>query len=240
MSQRQIIKHIVDLLMTIFLLAQMAYLLVGQEIHERMGAGMLVLFIAHHVLNWKWILNLKRGPYRAYRLLQTLLVFLVFLSMLGSMVSGIMMSRYVFDFLPIQGGMSFARILHMLCAYWGFIFLSAHLGLHWGMVMGMVRKASGVRATSRVRTAVLRITACGIAAYGVFAFVKHRIADYLFLRSMFVFFDFEQPLPQFFAEYIAMMGLWIFLAYYTGTLLQKRAAHSSNPAPVHREEERNR
>ena len=237
MGRRRFVKYTVDLLMTAALLVQMAYLLVGQEIHEWVGAGMLALLIAHHVLNRKWILNTVQGPYRAYRVFQTLLIILVFLSMLGSMASGIMMSRYVFGFLPIRGGMSFARLLHMLCAYWGFLFLSAHLGLHWAMVMGAIRKAAGVRAGSRVRAIALRAAACGIAAYGASAFVKHRIADYLFLRRTFVFFDFGQPLPQFFAEYLAMMGLWIFLAYNTGRLLQKRAAHSSKPHPAKQQKE---
>lgn len=56
------------------------------------------------------------------------------------MVSGILMSREIFSFLPIDGGMGFARILHMVTAYWGFLLMSVHLGLHWGMIMGMVRK----------------------------------------------------------------------------------------------------
>lgn len=61
-----------------------------------------------------------------------------------------------------------------------------------------------------------------MAAYGGYAFFKHRIADYLFLRSMFVFFDFEQPILQFFAEYTAMMGLWICVSYYVGKMLARR------------------
>lgn len=48
--------------------------------------------------------------------------------MLSSMVSGIVMSRYVFDFLPIQGGWGWARTLHMLAAYWGFLYGS---GIIW-------------------------------------------------------------------------------------------------------------
>ncbi|WP_300980727.1 DUF4405 domain-containing protein [Flavonifractor sp. An306] len=211
-----------DLLMTVLLLLLMAFMLTEQEIHEWLGAGSLVLFIAHHVLNRKWLGNLGNGTYTPFRIFQTILTALVFLSMLGSMVSGIMMSRYVFAFLSIRGGMAFARMLHMLCAYWGFIFLSAHLGLHWGMMMGLLRKAAGLKVANPTRTVILRVLACGIAVYGGCAFWKHHIADYLFLRSMFVFFDYEQPPMQFLTEYLAMMGLWMFFAYYTGKLLQKR------------------
>lgn len=191
--------------MTVLLFLLMAFMLTEQEIHEWLGAGSLVLFIAHHVLNRKWLGNLGNGTYTPFRIFQTILTALVFLSMLGSMVSGIMMSRYVFAFLSIRGGMAFARMLHMLCAYWGFIFLSAHLGLHWGMMMGLLRKAAGLKAANPTRTVILQVLACGIAVYGGYAFWKHHIADYLFLRSMFVFFDYEQPPMQFLTEYLTMM-----------------------------------
>ena len=67
----------------------------------------------------------------------------------------------------------------------------------------------------------MRLLAFGCAVYGGYAFGKHRIADYLFLRTAFVFFDFEQPPTQFFTEYLAMMGLFVFLAYYTTKIIVK-------------------
>lgn len=239
MEPKQAVKVGVDLLMAVLLLFLMSFMLTEQEIHEWLGAGALVLFIAHHALNWKWVKGLGRGKYTPFRIFQTILAALVLLSMLGSMVSGVMMSRYVFDFLPIQGGMAFARMLHMLSAYWGFIFLSAHLGLHWEMMMGLLRKAVGFKKGSPTRTAILRILACGTAPYGSYAFWKHRIADYLFLRSMFVFFDYEQPPMQFMVEYLAMMGLWMFFAYYIGRLLPKRTAPAQKSRPVQGEKEGN-
>lgn len=223
MKPKQIFRAAVDCAMTALLLALMAYMLTGQELHEWLGAGMLALFLAHLILNAQWLRNVGRGKYTPYRVLQTLLVLLVLAALLGSMVSGIMMSRYVFGFLPIHGGMAFARSLHMLSSYWGFLLMSAHLGLHWGTLLAMARRAAGIQTASPPRAAVLRLLACGTAAYGVYAFARHRIADYLFLRSQFVFFDFEQPPLQFFGEYLAMMGLWIFLSYYLGRLLQKAA-----------------
>ena len=143
MGNRAAVRHLVDLLMTVALVLLMAYFLTDQEIHEWLGAGMLVLFVIHHILNFKWLKALDRGKYTPYRVLQTALVLLVLLCMLGSMLSGIWMSRYVFDFLPTQGHMGLARTAHLLCAYWGFLLLSAHLGLHWGIMLGVVRKAAG-------------------------------------------------------------------------------------------------
>ena len=233
MGNRAAVRHLVDLLMTVVLVLLMAYFLTDQEIHEWLGAGMLVLFIAHHILNRKWLQALNRGKYTPFRVLQTALVLLALLCMLGSMLSGIWMSRYVFDFLPTQGHMGLARTAHLLCAYWGFLLLSAHLGLHWGIVLGMARKAAGNRKPSALRTVILRILACGISAYGVYAFLKHHIADYLFLRSHFVFFDYEQPPTLYFLDLLAMMGFWLALSYYLVKVLQRHAGRKTIQKEAH-------
>lgn len=219
MKPKMALKMVIDLVMTILLLCQMAYMLIGEIAHEWMGAAMFLLFVLHHILNIRWYQNLPKGKFTALRSLQTAVNLLVFLSMLGLMVSGIMMSREVFAFLSISSGMGFARILHMLAAYWGFIFMSVHLGLHWGIILGMVRKMSGLNKTSRIRTWILRTAAVVICSFGAWTFIKNNIFDYLFVRSQFVFFDMRQPLALFFCEYIAMMGLWVCIAYYGAKVL---------------------
>ena len=236
MGNKTAVRHLVDLLMTVVLILLMAYFLTEQEIHEWLGAGMLVLFVIHHILNFKWLKALNRGKYTPYRALQTALALLVLLCMLGSMLSGIWMSRYVFDFLPTQGHMGLARTAHLLCAYWGFLLLSAHLGLHWGIMLGAARKAVGNKKPSALRTAILRASAAGISAYGVYVFIRHHIADYLFLRSHFVFFDYEQPPVFYFLDLLAMMGLWIALAYYLGKVLRSRTGRTSNQSQISEEE----
>lgn len=221
MKPKMMLKMGIDLVMTVLLLCQMAYMLVGETAHEYLGTAMFVLFILHHLLNRNWYRSLKKGRYGAVRILQTAVNTLVLLCMLGLMVSGVILSREVFAFLPIQGGMGFARILHMLASYWGFVLMSVHLGLHWGMVMGMARRLCRTKEGSAERTVVLRLLAAAVCVFGICAFVKNNIADYLFQRSQFVFFDMEQPLVLFFAEYLAMMGLWSCLAYYLSRALQR-------------------
>ena len=227
MGHKTAARRLVDLLMTVVLLLLMACFLTEQEIHEWLGAGMLVLFVIHHILNFKWLKALSRGKYTPFRVLQTALVLLVLLCMLGSMLSGIWMSRYVFGFLPTQGHMGLARTAHLLCAYWGFLLLSAHLGLHWGIILGAARKAVGNKKPSALRTAVLRVLTAGISGYGVYAFFKHQIADYLFLRSHFVFFDYEQPPALYALDLLAIMGLYIALSYYLGKAFQRRAVRQT-------------
>lgn len=122
--------------MTVILLIQMAYHLTGERSHRWIGAAMFVLFIAHHILNWSWIRNLCKGQYNALRIFQVCINLLLFLSMIGLMVSGMMMSGHIYE------GQGTARTLHHVSAYWGFVLMSLHIGLHWGIIMGMVKKKS--------------------------------------------------------------------------------------------------
>lgn len=219
MEPKMIAKICVDIGMTIVLLLLMTYELIGQAVHEWMGIGIFILFIIHHVLNARWSRNAFRGKYTPLRVWQTILVFLVLAAMIGSMVSGIILPCHALSFLPISGGRSFARKLHMLASYWGFVLMSLHLGLHWSMMMGMAGKF--VKTSSPVRAWALHILALAIAEYGAFAFVKRGIGSYMLLKNQFVFFDFEEPLLFFLLDYVAAMGLFVCMGHYFAELLKR-------------------
>ena len=93
----------IDLLMTVLLLLLMAYQITGQELHEWFGAGELLLFLLHNILNMKWYGNLFKGKYRLPRIIQTIVNFGVLITMLCLGFSGIVLSRHVFAALSIHG-----------------------------------------------------------------------------------------------------------------------------------------
>ena len=204
--------------MTVMFLFLMSYSLIGESLHEWLGIGMFALFILHHILNHKWSSRLFKGKYTPYRILQTVLVALALVSMLGSMVSGVVLSRNVLSFLLITGGQSWARTLHMLSAYWGFTFISLHLGLHWNMMMGMASRLW--KKKSAVRSWGVRTVGVLIAGYGIYAFLKREIGRYMFLKNQFVFLDFNEPIIFFIFDYIAVMGLCVFIGHYFAETLK--------------------
>lgn len=214
MKPKMKIKMGIDLLMTIFLLCLMAYQITGETLHEWLGAGMLILFLAHNALNLRWYGGLFRGKYRLLRLVQTAVNFSVLISILCLGYSGIVLSRHVFAALPIDGSMATARSMHMAAAYWGFVLMSIHLGMHWGMVMGMFRRLLKGRKLPEAFVWALRLAAGALAVYGLFCFIQKEIPSYMFLRNEFVFFDYEESLWSVFGDYIAMMGFWIFVSFY--------------------------
>ncbi len=132
--------------------------------------------------------------------------------MAGSMVSGVILSRYALAFLPINASISFARKLHMVFAYWGFIFMSLHLGIHWAIITGITKKFMDKHSWHL--KLILRIIVILVAGYGVYAFIKRNILSYMFMEIQFVFFDFEEPLLLFIFDYVAIMGLFVFSGYY--------------------------
>lgn len=228
MKPKVICKIAIDILMTLGLFFLMGYQFWGDAAHEWAGAGMFLLFILHHILNRQWHQNLFRGRFTSSRILLLALDLLLFLAMLGMMVSGIMLSNHVFDFLHLHGGMSFARILHMAASYWGFVLMALHLGLHWGIFMGLARKAFKWRRSSRVRKILLPVFGAGIAIYGLIVFFRRDLLTYMLVRTQFVFLDFGEPVPLFYLDYLAMMGTFIFLAYYVSRLLRTLSGKRDN------------
>ena len=61
---------------------------------------------------------------------------------------------------------------------------------------------------------LLRGSAALIAGYGVYAFIQREIGQYMLLRNHFVFFDFEEPLIFFLADYMAVMALFVWVSHY--------------------------
>ena len=183
MKPKAIVKIMTDILMTLALLFLMGYQFWGDIAHEWAGAGMFLLFILHHILNGNWYKTLFKGRYTPARVFQLVVDILVFLAMLGLMVSGIRLSNHVFAFLNIRGGMSFARLLHMAASYWGFVLMALHLGLHWGMFLGMAGKVLKLRRPSRLRKLLLTILGAGIAVYGLTVFIRRDLLTYMLLQE---------------------------------------------------------
>lgn len=226
MRPKLILKLAVDIAMTAALLLLMAYELIGQAVHEWIGIGMFVLFILHHILNGSWSKQLLKGRYNCVRILQTVIVVMVLGAMICSMVSGVILSRQALTFLHIKGRRALARKLHMVSAYWGFVLMSVHLGFHWSMVLGMIRKL--FTKPSALRKWTGRVLALITAGYGIYAFIKRDIGDYMMLRSHFVFFDYDEPLIWFYLDYIAAMGLFILIGNYVSEGLRRISRRQKN------------
>ena len=223
MNTKTKIKRSVDILMTITLFILMSYQYTGGDRHEIAGAVMLVLLVLHHILNISWYQHLTKGKYSAVRILQTVVDLALLIVMLLQMVSGIALSNKVFTFIELGLPVSTARNLHMICAYAGFLLMSIHIGLHYRMIINSIGKRFRSREDNKIRTLSLRVVAITISGYGVYALVKRDFFNYIFLKNQFVFFDYQEPVFFFVLDYLTVIGLMIFIAYYVQRLLIQRS-----------------
>ena len=146
---------------------------------------------------------------------------LTWFSMIALIYSSIVLSRYVFSVLPMEGGMALARRFHILGSYWGFLLMNVHLGLHWNMVIRMAQKGMRIRKASKIRSILLFFIGIAISLYGITVFIRRDFLTYLLLKSEFVFLDYGESVFLFYIDYFALIGLCIFIAHYLAKLLRK-------------------
>lgn len=198
----------------------MAEILTGQEAHEWLGVLMTALFLLHHAINWKWWKSIGKGGYTPLRFAGAVINLLMLADILALTVSGIMMSGFVFDWLPISGGMILSRRLHLFASHWGLILMALHTGMHWNMLFSLGRRLRKKENTDGLLVWFARGLALAVALFGIYAFFQQNMADYLFLRTAFVFWDETKPAWMFFIEILSIMGLFIAIGHYGAKILR--------------------
>jgi hypothetical protein len=210
------IRIIIDIAMTCLLMMLMAYSLIGEKFHEIIGTAIFILFIIHHVMNRKWYAALPKGKWNLRRIFQSVLDLLLLVFMILQPVSGILMSKHLYTFLPVLPISAKAREVHMLFAYWGFVLMGIHLGTHLiGLSDRLKRKNKGAWIT------IISVISA-ISVYGIYAFIKRGFPGYMFMQTMFAFFDYNEPRIYFFADYLAIMILFMVV----GGLVVKFLSHN--------------
>lgn len=219
--------YILDVALSVMLLFLMAVQVTGDKAHEWLGMAMLVGIVAHNVLNMAWYAALFRGRYTMLRASRTLVNILLLVAMSVTMASGIMLNNYVLP-LPVGRMVAVAQEMHLAGSSWSFVLMSIHIGLHWGIVVGLVGKK-----TRRGAFVLLRLLAAGVAAYGGYAFVRAGIVAYMTLRASFAFIDYDRPSLLVLGDHVAMMSFWVFLSYYATRLMHglgRRRSRSNEEA----------
>ena len=215
MNKKTIVKTCIDLAMTAALPVLMCYSIVGETAHEVIGIAMFVLFILHHILNFGWIKSLFKGKYDLRRSVNTAVNALVFLCMVGLMYSGVVISKHVFTFANIGGSM-FARTVHMLCAYWGLVLMSVHLGMH------ISQMAARMKLKNKAVVWALRIIFGVVGAIGIYEFISLKFTDYLFGKVQFVFIDTNASALLTALQYLSVMALFAYIGYMVQIFLKRK------------------
>ena len=207
-------KQIVDIAMVAALPFLMTYELIGEATHEILGIAMLALVVAHHLLNRSWHTHLLRGKYTPQRTVMTAMDALLFVLLILQAVSGIMMAKHTFGFLPHVGRRSIARTIHMTGAYWNFALMCVHAGFH---MLPLVCKLQKRPAWRKITVAWALIAVCG-----AYALVKRQLPGYMFMQIQFAFFDYDEPLVFFLLDYLTIMMLFASMGVVLQNLLGRK------------------
>lgn len=207
------VKIIVDAAMFVLFLLLMEYHLLSSVVHEWLGISVFVLFLAHNALNYKWYAVLFKGRYTAMRIVQTVVNFLLWIAMIGCIVSSILISGTVFAWMNVNGAMT-GRSLHLIATAWSFVLMSIHLGLHWSSFVGMAKRIKIPQLVGMILKWTLRVVVLGIAVYGIVVFVQRAFYEELLLLTEFKFFDYNTSRFVYFLQTIAMSVTFIGITYY--------------------------
>lgn len=194
----------VDVAMTSFMVCAFAFRITGDFAHEWIGLCAVFAFIVHNAINLTWYARTFSGRYNARRVITLLVNTTLALSALIMLITGLMNSRHVLAFLELSGGMEL-RQLHTSAAYWLFVLVSIHLGMHWDGVLAMCR-IKGKKAII-----VADILSFILAVCGAYFFVERDMFSKLFLGYSFDFWDPSRPPSLFFFAYVCMIVLIAFI-----------------------------
>lgn len=174
-------RVVVDTVLAGLFVAVMATALVQEAPHEYLGASLFVAVVAHVALNRRWFKALARGRYHAVRIFRLAVIAGLLICVAGQVASALVLSKFVFGFLPVLPGASLARRAHMLCSYWGFVLAFAHVGLQLKGFCGLVH-IGGMGDAAGARRYIIwagRFVFAIIACFGAYSFVHLGFGAYL-------------------------------------------------------------
>ncbi len=221
---KRVVRLSVDIALAASFVVMLATALVQKAPHEWLGMATFLLFAIHMVFNRRRWMRGRRSGWTPARVALTVLDVALVGCMLGQIISCLVLSEYVFGWLPAIQGASWARTVHLLCSYWGFVLVSVHAGLH---LQQMMRKSLHNKAIVRA----IRVLCFALSLFGVISFVQLGLFDYMFLRRQFVFADFSIPLWQSLVRYLSVGIMFASIAHYAQTLasrLGKKRRHEES------------
>ena len=209
-------RIILDIVMTCLFIVLMGYYATDNALHEILGIITFVLFILHNIINIKWYKTIFKGKHNFQRTFHIIINLLLFLAMLGMMISGIMISVDVFAFLDIPTTM-FGRMLHMVSTSWGFVLMAIHVGLH---ITGLMNKLNTKMKDSTFEYVYYFILVI-LVGLGVYSFINLNLWEDMFLVNHFKFFDYEQSPIIFYLKCLLVIIAIALIIYSIFALVRK-------------------
>lgn len=169
LNKLKIFKIVLDIAMSVLLILMYNSKVISLEFHELGGLGVCFLFLIHKVINWRWIVSVSKKIFSknlAFKLRFGYIInFLLLISVLLVMLSGILISKVLFNGIWGHGGIW--RLLHYASAAALLVLIGIHLGLHWNFVMGIFKRL--IKIPSSAAKPVCILLTLIIVSYGAYS-----------------------------------------------------------------------
>lgn len=131
---------VVDVLMYIIMLMQMAYVFTGNDLHEWLGIGFFICLTTHVILKRHWFKGVfsRKGKLLSSRRFADLMIIALLLDLVLLMFSSMGVSRTIFPKIHFLGSPDFHRLLATL----GLTIATIHGGMHYYWKAKNKKKAS--------------------------------------------------------------------------------------------------
>lgn len=218
MSLLFVLRLAFDFLALGLLLAALAYDWLGNLVHEVIGTALFGLLLLHNAFNRRWYGTIAKSRPEPRSWVNRGSVVALLIAMLILLATSLLISRSVFTYLPLSGGVA-ARQIHGVAAYWGLVLVSFHLGMRWALIMATAQGLIGLRV-SPTCAFVLRLFAVAIAAYGIHSSIVLGVGARLMAEVTMNFWNFDASTIGFFAHLVSIACLYATLSHYTSQLLR--------------------
>ncbi len=101
----------------------------------------------------------------------------------------------------------------MTAAYWGLLLMSFHAGSHGAVMLAKLESKT-------VKTVVSGVIVLA-SVYGVYAFIKRRLLNYLFCRVQFMFFNYSESFVLYYLDYLSVIILFMTLGFLITKTIKK-------------------
>ena len=180
MKKKTIMKILLDVVMTGVLVLLYNSHVFALAFHEIAGLILGGMFIVHCLLNGKWISSITGrffGKGLAPRVRVGYIInFLLFVVFTAVIISGILTSQVLFP-AATEKKDSIWRGIHHFSAALSIILVGVHLGLHWGFIAGMWKKA--VRMPGQIAKPISLCLLAIILAFGCYSAATSSFGSWL-------------------------------------------------------------
>lgn len=213
--------------MLLFFLLLMADRYTDNPVHEIAGTLLFLLFIVHAAVNGIWYATVMRGSYPPARTLRLAANGLLLAAFMGSVGSGILISKTVFPFAGFADGFSM-RTLHMCLAHWTFLLAGVHLGLYWQRLWNGIRTHFPLWA-EKVKSGFLPTALVSLMAlYGIYAFSVRDMRYVLTMQSAYSVWIDGDMLFRLLFDYGSILCLFAVPAHIAVQTIQRQKERDSS------------